>query len=191
MRWASLLLGMTLAAQEPEGMIRFGTTVVMPDGLRGRIYFMKDSWSSLPDFRKLKARGTIYTTSLNVPPQNFELGFPGVTRRFEWFAIDYTGRFWVKNPGVYRFHLLSDDGSRLWIDGRLVVDNDGIHAPRLMHGEIELSEGPHRIEVAYFQGPRAGVALVLSVSRPGESSRVFHVDDFQPPPGTEILVEKK
>jgi hypothetical protein len=184
MLWACLALAM--AAQEPEGMIRFGTTVVMPDGLRGQIYFMNDNSGNLPNFRKLKPKGTIYTTSLNIPPQDFEVGFPGVTKRFEWFAIDYTGKFWVRSPGPYRFHLLSDDGSRLWIDGKLVVDNDGIHAPRVMHGEIGLSEGLHRIEVGYFQGPRAGVALVLTVSRPGEEGRVFNVDDFKPPPGVEI-----
>ncbi len=74
--------------------------------------------------------GTIYTTSLNVPPQDFEQGFPGVTNRFEWFAIDYSGRFWIENPGLYRFELTSDDGSKLYVDDRPVVDDDGAHPPQ-------------------------------------------------------------
>src|SRR5947199_345334 len=80
--------------------------------------------------------GTIYTTSLNVPPQDFDKGFPGVTNRFEWFAIVYTGRIWVSIPGLYRFHLLSDDGSRLLVDGKRVLDNDGIHAPLELPGMV-------------------------------------------------------
>ena len=103
-------------AQEP--VAKFGTTVVINSGLRGDIYFLKSGTEWLPNFRKMKPKGTIYTTSLNVPPQNFLEGFPGVTKRFEWFAILYTGRLWVETPGVYRWMLTSDDGSKLWIDGR-------------------------------------------------------------------------
>lgn len=175
------LLALTLYAQDPP--IRFGTTVVIPDGLRGQIYHLKHETNELPNLRKLKSVGTIYTTSINVPPQPFNQGFPGVTNRFEWFAIDYTGRFWVQHAGIHRFNLTSDDGSKLWIDGRLVIDNDGIHAPREIYGDIDLDAGTHRLELAYFQGPRFSVALVLKVAPPGEPWRVFNVDDFRPPPG--------
>jgi hypothetical protein len=37
----------------------------------------------------MKPVGTIHTSSLNIPPRIFTDGFPGVTDRFEWFAIDY------------------------------------------------------------------------------------------------------
>jgi hypothetical protein len=38
-----------------------------------------------------------------------------------WFGIDYTGRFWVGEPGQYRFSLLSDDGSKLIRKSRLLI----------------------------------------------------------------------
>ena len=41
--------------------------------------------------------------------------------------------------GVYRFHLSSDDGSVLWIDGKKVVDNDGVHAPKSASGVLRLA----------------------------------------------------
>ena len=47
----------------------------------------------------MKPVGTIYTNSLNVSPQRFDESFPGITDRFEWFAIDYTGKFWIEQPG--------------------------------------------------------------------------------------------
>jgi hypothetical protein len=139
----------------------------------------------LPDFRKLKPAGSIYASSLDVPPQDFQQGFPGVTRRTEWFAIDYTGRFWIGEPGEYSFALTADDGARLYIDDRLVVDNDGQHPPEEKTGSIALGGGVHRIRVSYFQGPRFQVALVLKVAPPGEPFRVFSTDEFKPPPNPE------
>lgn len=168
-----------LPAQEP--IPTFGTTVVLPGGLRGSVYKVRHYTSRLPDFQKLKPVGTIYTTSLNVPPQDFEQGFPGVTNRFEWFAIDYSGRFWIENPGLYRFELTSDDGSKLYIDDRPVVDNDGAHPPQTLSAGVQLAGGIHSLRISYFQGRRYQVALVLRVAGPGEEYRVFSTDEFKPP----------
>src|SRR5215472_11594050 len=87
---AALFLAGLCAGQE-KGAPVFGTTVVIPSGLRGLIYYMRPGEAWLPDFTRLKPAGAIYTTSLNVPAQDFLLGFPGITTRNEWFAIDYTG----------------------------------------------------------------------------------------------------
>jgi hypothetical protein len=151
-------------------------------GLKGRIYLLHRDTRYLPNFQKMKSVGTIYTPSLDVPPQRFDQGFPGVTKRFEWFAIDYTGRFWISRPGLYGFALLSDDGSKLYIDDQLLIENDGIHSVHEEPGQAELSQGMHRIRVSYFQGPRFELALVLRVSAPGERLRLFSTDDFKPPP---------
>jgi hypothetical protein len=134
----------------------------------------------------MKPVGTIYTTALNVPTRDFTQGFPGVTKRFEWFAIDYTGRFWIQKPGVYEFNLTSDDGAKLYIDGRESIDNDGQHPPVTRQGRTSLSGGIHRIRVSYFQGPRYQVALVLKVAGPDDKEpRVFSTDEFKPPPHPE------
>src|ERR1035438_8373050 len=108
-----------LVAAQDAPMPTFGTTVVIPSGLRGEVYHIPKDSQRLPNFAKLKSRGSIYTSSLYVPPRSFREGFPGVTKRFEWFAIDYSGKFWIEKPGEYRFSLMSDDGSRMYIDGRL------------------------------------------------------------------------
>ena len=78
---AAICVTMTLRAQE-ESVPKFGTTVVIPSGLRGEIYHIHGNTSHLPDLRKQKPVGVIYTESLNVPTQNFQQGFPGVTKRF-------------------------------------------------------------------------------------------------------------
>lgn len=159
--------------------------MVIPAGLRGDVYYIPPYTTKLPEFRWLKPVGSIYTTSLDVPPQNFLQGFPGVTERFEWFAIDYNGRFWIEKPGLYRFALTSDDGAMLYIDDELIVDNDGVHPPEVQRGRFRLTGGIHRIRVSYFQGPRDEVALILQVAGPGEEWRIFSTDEFKPPPNPE------
>ena len=100
------------ADQTQEPVYVFGTTVVIPSGLKGVIYYISHSAKNLTELEKDKPRGTIYTSSLNVPPQDYKLGFPGITKRLEWFAIDYTGKFWIGKPGDYRWELTSGR----WVD---------------------------------------------------------------------------
>ncbi len=176
------------AAQEP--VPTFGITVVIPSGLRGQVYHIRRNTTQLPDFQKLKPQGTLYTASLNIPAQDFRQGFPGVTKRFEWFAIDYSGRFWIDKPGQFRFVLTSDDGARLYIDDREVIDNDGQHPPQERTGGADLSHGIHTIRISYFQGPRSQVALVLRVAPPGEPPRIFSTDEFKPPSQVDLLEDK-
>jgi hypothetical protein len=171
------------AAAQEESTPVFGTTVVIPSGLRGLVYHIHHNTSELPNFKKMKPAGPpIYTSSLNLPPQDFRRGFPGVTKRFEWFAIDYTVRFWISAPGMYTFSLLSDDGAKLYIDDQVVIDNDGQHRPQEKTGEVDLAGGLHSIRVSYFQGPKFYVALVLKVAGNGQPLRVFSTDEFKPPP---------
>jgi hypothetical protein len=165
--------------QEPP--VTFGITVVIPSALQGRIYNIRQGTHKLPNFRKMKPVGTIYATSLNIPPQGFRQGFAGVTKRFEWFAIDYNGRFWIEKPGDYGFSLIADDGANLYIDQELVIDNDGQHEPRERVGAIHLEQGVHEMRVSYFQGPRYLVALVLKIAAPGERLRIFNTDEMKPP----------
>jgi hypothetical protein len=171
------------ATAQDQPTVVFGTTVVIPSGLRGLVYHIHRNSAQLPNFEKLKPAGpAIYTSSLNVPAQDFRQGFPGVTKRIEWFAIDYTGRFWIAEPGTYGFNLLSDDGAKLYIDDQVIIDNDGIHPPLWKAGSAELAGGLHRIRVSYFQGPKWAIALVLKVAGPGQQLRVFSTDEFKPPP---------
>jgi hypothetical protein len=180
-RYALFLLWAGTLAGQQTAPYTFGTTVVSTSGFEGRVYLLKQNTSRLPRFTHMTPEGTIYTNTLNVWPQSFDEGFPGITDRFEWFAIDYTGRFWVEQGGVYRFSLLSDDGARLSIDGKELIDNDGPHRAVAVTARAYLTRGVHTIHVPYYQGPRFTVALVLAVAAPGGAWRIFDTGDFAPP----------
>ena len=191
-RLAVIAAAVALLGGQEKPEYTFGTTVVGTSGFEGAIHFIPAGTEWLPKLNPKKAVGKIYTTSLNVSPRRFDTGFPGITARFEWFALDYTARFWIEHEGRYHFRLLSDDGAILSINGKTFVDNDGIHPPESRIGSAEFSRGIHTVRVTYFQGPRTHVALVLDVSPPGgERYVLFDTNNFKPPADPSIWIQGK
>src|SRR5678815_4718645 len=85
----ALMLAAALLPAQDKPQYTFGTTVVSNAWLQGQIYDLKPGIERLPRLDRMKPAGTIYTNTLNIWPQRFDQGFPGITDRFEWFAIDY------------------------------------------------------------------------------------------------------
>ena len=82
-------------------------------------------------------------------------------RRQNDYAMRFGGTFRVDLEGEYSFHLTSDDGSRLSIDDREVVLNDGTHpAAGENRAMSALTRGAHRVVVDYFQGGGEAVILI-------------------------------
>ncbi len=87
----------------------------------------------------------------------------------EFFLMVGDGFLEIPNAGQYEFELTSDDGSKLWIDGKVVVDNDMEHSTESKTGKMQLSAGLHPIELRFFQG--VGDAIVqLKWKPPGQSA---------------------
>ena len=82
------------------------------------------------------------------------------TLRRENSGMVYEGYIKIPADGLYVFYLSSDDGSRLYIDRELVIDNDGLHGDDETRGRIALKKGLHRFKLSYFQaGGDAGLHL--------------------------------
>lgn len=65
-------------------------------------------------------------------------------------AMRWTGAIHIPRDGMYTFALSSDDGSRLWIDGELVVDNWGLHGAGWVEGQVHLQAGWHPLRLDYI-----------------------------------------
>ena len=76
----------------------------------------------------------------------------------------------IENAGEYNFYTESDDGSRLFVDDSLVVDNDGYHARKEIAGKIWLVNGRHKLNVQFFEASGAE-SLTVSYSGPGLSKQ--------------------
>jgi len=68
------------------------------------------------------------------------------------FAVKWTGEVLITKAGTYTFYTSSFDGSRVFVDGELVVDNSGYHARQMRSGEVKLWEGYHTVVLDYFLG---------------------------------------
>jgi hypothetical protein len=144
-----------------------------PGALKARICFIPEATRSLREIHTCPAIYEQFLDEIDVPSRHFAAGFPGFEDRTEYFAVDITGTFTVSEAGSYRFRLKSDDGSQLFIDNQLLVDNDGIHDAISKRGEVDLRSGRHRIRVWYFQGMKYQLALQLFVTPPGGAERLF------------------
>ena len=68
------------------------------------------------------------------------------------FSLRFDGLLNVPTDGNYTFYTSSDDGSRIYIDGSVVVKNDGMHGTVERSGTVALSAGMHPIVVTFYQG---------------------------------------
>ncbi len=75
-----------------------------------------------------------------------------VTDMKDNFALKFTGYYKAPEDGLYEFTTTSDDGSCLYIDSEMVVDNDGDHGSQLKLGQVVLKAGMHEIKVLYYEG---------------------------------------
>lgn len=86
--------------------------------------------------------------------------------------VRWSGVVKVTTPGKYTFATESDDGSRLFINGKQVVDNGGPHAMEKKSGEVELTAGDHAIVIEYFQGG-GGAGCKAFWKAPGGNEQVI------------------
>jgi mono/diheme cytochrome c family protein len=131
------------------------TSLIVGVGTTAYSYY-EGEWNNLPDFSKLKPQAT------GTGPA-FDLG---VVKRDSNYAVRFEGVFQIDSPGEYRFTLNSDDGSRLLVDGKRVVNNDGIHPAQVARGGARLTKGIHKVEVDFFQGG-GGAELSVEIEGPG------------------------
>lgn len=67
------------------------------------------------------------------------------------FSMVGTGFINLKEPKNIVFRLVSDDGSRLFINDQLIIDNGGFHGLDPKDGEVQLKAGKHPFKIEYFQ----------------------------------------
>jgi fibro-slime domain-containing protein len=111
----------------------------LPEGLHAT-YFSDVNWSSDPVRSVIEPR-----------PSTDSLIDAWRAHAPETFSTTWSGSFVVLRAGMYTFATRSDDGSWVYVDGQLVVDNGGSHAAQVASGRVDLKRGVHAIFIKYFQ----------------------------------------
>ena len=98
------------------------------------------------------------------------LNSPGRGIPFDWYSARWTGTLRVPTGGVRRIGIEGNDGHRLWIDGRLVIDNWRKESFRTTLIDANLSPGSHEFRLEYFESTgNARLRLVWDHGVPDES----------------------
>ena len=142
--------------------------------------FYRDTWEKLPDFDTLKTedQGKIESGLFDISLASREFSFGFV----------FTGTLKVPTDGEYTFYLDSDDGSRLSIDGKPVIEYDGIHGEGSEHSaRLTLKAGRTPIRVDYFQGPTGEKGLSVAWSGPEFKRRPLSVSKLAPAKQIDIV----
>ena len=90
---------------------------------------------------------------------NWGNGSPDPSMGPDDYSARWTGQVLAQFDETYNFSTFSDDGVRLWVDGRLLIDNWTEHAPTENNGAIALLAGrKYAIRMEYFEGGGGAVA---------------------------------
>jgi hypothetical protein len=125
-------------------------------------YYEGSSYSVVPDFSTLTPKYAATVSNFDITQAN----------RSDVFAFNFSGYIDVPSDGQYTFYTSSDDGSLLYIDGILVVNNDQQHGIQNRSGTIGLKAGKHAISVGFFQ-QYGDKVLIVSYEGPGISKQVI------------------
>jgi hypothetical protein len=137
-------------------------------GVRYRLY--PGTFEMIPDIDSLEpfAEGV-------VP----EFGLIFIEPGSESFAARFEADLDVIDAGTYTFFLGSDDGSRLRVNSRVLISNDGRHGELFESARIDMTPGVYRLVVDYFDGG-GGESLTLEYERDGMARRPIPTERLSP-----------
>lgn len=153
---------------------KIDSNILLP-GAAVQVYTLGNNIDKIPAFNpKLKAiQAGIKNNFDNIDGTDF-----GTLS--ENFILYCSGYLKVTEPGEYSLETWSDDGSKLYLHDKLILDFDGMHGVDLVSGKVKLATGYHPFRYEYMQG-RGGKYLSLNWIRPSKTaaevipaSNIFH-----------------
>jgi PKD repeat protein len=138
-------------------------------------YYRNQTWTSPASTRTDTRIRFADPSGVSAGYASDEGGWPNsMVGRQEDFSVLWDGYLRVTDDNTYTFYLTSDDGSWLWVDEAMIVDNGGLHSPQTRTGSVYLTPGYHHIVVKMFENTGQAVAW-LEYSSPGLARQ--HVAD--------------
>ena len=117
--------------------------VPAPNGIQNLTFkSYKGAWSKLPNFSKLKPerQGPVGDGLIDIR----------LAQHNEHFGLAFEGKLQVAKSAEYEFQMASDDGARILVDGKKVIEHDGLHGASLRKGKARLAAGQRTIRIEYF-----------------------------------------
>ncbi|MCX8093167.1 MAG: glycoside hydrolase family 3 C-terminal domain-containing protein [Candidatus Goldbacteria bacterium] len=109
---------------------------------------------------------------------NWADGSPSKKINNDNFSVRWSGFIKPDKTGTYTFLTYTDDGVRLWIDNKLLIDDWTIHPPKLNEGTIELNAGKiYSLKMEYYESG-GGAVCHLKWKTPGKNNNINNTVDY-------------
>jgi hypothetical protein len=102
----------------------------------------------------------VWTTKVNAVDFDWGWKSPKEGISADFFSARYDGKFHFAG-GKYRFYTTVDDGVRIWLDDKLILDEWRVTSRVTYVVDVDVPEGDHKVKVEFFE--RTGVALIKVV----------------------------
>ncbi|MCC9017472.1 family 20 glycosylhydrolase [Flavobacterium lipolyticum] len=99
------------------------------------------------------------------------------TKKERYIGLKFDGYIYIPETANYTFSTLSDDGSKLFIDNELIVNNDGIHWLNEAYGVVKLEKGFHKFNISYFD-QIGGTTLNCFIQPEGKEKQEISASQF-------------
>lgn len=139
-----------------------------------KVNYYDGVWNYIPDFDSLTPDSSDTLLTPSFPVTSGTILTSGL--------IDYAGAQFnayldIPEDGVYTFFLTSDDGSKLFLNDFLFINNDGRHSFASNSKSIYLVQGVHKFTLEYFDYS-SSAGLSLQWSGPNFSQRDLNSQDL-------------
>lgn len=133
---------------EPTGTKPKREGRVLPNGLLAAFYKIEAGAADIPDFSTLTADGVSLVKNVDFPEGRIT-GAPA--NLGSTFAVNFMGSLNVTESAEYKLCLKSSDGSILFLDGTLILENSGVHTPAAEACEVVyMDPGEYELNLQYF-----------------------------------------
>ncbi|MBS0207192.1 MAG: c-type cytochrome [Planctomycetes bacterium] len=155
-----------------------GNSLLLQSGIQVDFFHPSPSNVAVETLAKLKpkASGIVPQIVMNVPQKTEN----------DAFALRFTGLLQIPAAGKYTFYLSSDDGSRMYLGDKLLIDNDGLHGMVEKSAAVDLPVGSQSLVVTYFDNG-GGDGLEFNWSGPGLQRQKVAADRLSVSGGEETL----
>lgn len=129
------------------------------NGLKEEVFYYQHGLRSVPNVNSARrVSGKYYSAGQahqirRVSAVNYRStgrNWPGFSRR-DRFAVRWSGILFIRRPGNYHYLLRSDDGSRMYIDNRYMLNNDGLHGMRTRTSKYRMVKGQSKVRIEFFE----------------------------------------
>lgn len=124
-------------------------------------------------FNNKTLTGTPVLTRIEAVDFDWQAGSPAPSVNVDAFSARWTGRVYVPITGDYRFQTVSDDGTRLWVNGVQLINNWTGHKPTTdTSAPVHLEAGQsYAIKLEYFESAQ-GAVMRLRWQWPGATTAI-------------------